>query len=455
MQLSRGLTKAAVALLVFLAPAASGAEGGGGADGGPAPASTMIPQPRLDALAPVTRKHLAPTSQRVDLAMPTFSNPTRVTNPLFPISDLRSAVLVGKFEGKPWRAETVLLPETRTVEWDGQRIETLQSQFVAFLAGRIYEVAIDLYAQADDGSVWYFGEDAFSYEHGRVSDVSETWHAGTEGPATMIMPGHPRVGDVYRTENIPGLIFEEVTVKEVGATRPGPVGPVQGVMVGRELHMEGDLEDKAFAPGYGELRSGLGEDYEATALAVPADALMEPVPVVLTQLSTGAVQLLDGIDSKDWQVASASTKALQAAYEAYRKLQPPARLSEDLAQALEALAKAAKGPSVHRASLAAIRVARIAAELTLRYCPPSEIDLVRLDLWARQLTADAAAGDEDAVAGDVATLRWLRDRVVLTGADREAVDDRLRFLAAAAEAGNTDAAANAAKRLRETIAAQE
>jgi hypothetical protein len=37
-------------------------------------------------------------------------------------------------------------------------VDTLVSQYAAFLGGRIHEVASDSYAQADDGSVWYFGE---------------------------------------------------------------------------------------------------------------------------------------------------------------------------------------------------------------------------------------------------------------------------------------------------------
>jgi hypothetical protein len=49
-----------------------------------------------------------------------------------------SALLVGRYGGQPWRAETTLLPNTRTVERHGQRIETLQSQFVANLNGRVY-----------------------------------------------------------------------------------------------------------------------------------------------------------------------------------------------------------------------------------------------------------------------------------------------------------------------------
>jgi hypothetical protein len=101
-----------------------------------AASSAMIPQPPLDKLKKLTRSRLAPESQRVDLAVPTFTHPTQVTNLLFPISSLHAALLVGRFEGKPWRAETTLLPDTRTVEWNGKKIEVLQSQFVAYLNGR-------------------------------------------------------------------------------------------------------------------------------------------------------------------------------------------------------------------------------------------------------------------------------------------------------------------------------
>ena len=54
----------------------------------------------------------SPERARVDVAAPTFSNPTRITNPLFPISDLSSALLLGHVDGKPFRTETTLLPET-------------------------------------------------------------------------------------------------------------------------------------------------------------------------------------------------------------------------------------------------------------------------------------------------------------------------------------------------------
>jgi hypothetical protein len=114
--------------------------------------SKTIPQPIVPGDIPV-----APESKRVDLSMPTFSDPTNVTNPLFPVSRQESVLMVGHVDGKPFRTEVTLLPETRIIEWQGQRIETLVSQYTAYLDGRIQEVAYDLYAQADDGSVWYFG----------------------------------------------------------------------------------------------------------------------------------------------------------------------------------------------------------------------------------------------------------------------------------------------------------
>jgi hypothetical protein len=71
---------------------------------------------------------VAPDHKRVDLVAPPFSDPTSVTNPLFPIGRL-SVVLNGKVDGKPLRTETTLLPDTRIIEWSpGQCVRTLVSQ---------------------------------------------------------------------------------------------------------------------------------------------------------------------------------------------------------------------------------------------------------------------------------------------------------------------------------------
>jgi hypothetical protein len=140
-----------IAAAAFAAALLVGCSDGGGSRS--TQSSATIPQPPLVKLNTRTRRRLAPESKRVDLAVPSFSNPTQITNPLFAIGEFRSALLLGRLDGKPWRAETTLLPTTAVVDWNGKRIETLRSQFVAYLDGRIYEVAVDRYAQADDGAV--------------------------------------------------------------------------------------------------------------------------------------------------------------------------------------------------------------------------------------------------------------------------------------------------------------
>ena len=85
-------------------------------------------------------------------------------------------------------------------------------------------------------------------------DRAGTWLAGKEGPAAMIMPAQPDARDAsYRPENIPGLVFEEVTVRP-SARQHGVARPSDAIVAG-ELHDDGAREEQGFAPGYGEFRS--------------------------------------------------------------------------------------------------------------------------------------------------------------------------------------------------------
>ena len=166
----------------------------------------------------------------MDTEAPVFSNPTDITNPLFPISDLAQVIQLGTEAGDTLRVEITLLPETRMIEIDGNQVEAVVSQYVAYGGGRIVEVALDFYAQADDGSVWYLGEEVDNYDDGEIADNEGTWLAGSDGPPGMIMPADPQVGDVFHPENIPDLVYETVTVLEADQTVDGPRG------LGRRRH---------------------------------------------------------------------------------------------------------------------------------------------------------------------------------------------------------------------------
>ena len=172
-------------------------------------------------------------------------------------------------DNKPFRTEVTLLPEAKPTPYRGATIDTALIQYVAHLDGRIQEVAIDRYAQADDGSVWYFGEDYSAIEDGKVTDTQGTWVVDDRTPAALIMPAHPRVV-TYRPENVPEVVFEEVRVDKVDMTVPGPSENISSAMKVNELHMDGTREGKIFAPGYGEFSTGdPGGDLEAVSLASP------------------------------------------------------------------------------------------------------------------------------------------------------------------------------------------
>jgi hypothetical protein len=420
------------------------------------PPPRTIPQPTRAQLraAGLATLPLAPESKRVDIKAPTFSDPTTITNPLFPISNLRSVVFSGRIDGKPFHTETTLLAETRIIEWSpGQTVRARVSQYFAYVDGRVEEVALDYYAQADDGSVWYLGEEVNDYDpNGFVDSTLGSWLAGREGPPEMIMPAHPKVGDVHRAENIPAIAFEEVAIKNTGKTVNGPAGRVHGAVVARELHDDGTYSDKVFAPGYGEFFTGDKGELEALALAVPTDALKGPVPAELKRLSRAADRMLRAaVPGAGCRPRPGSGRRRGPGPRTGRGPVPP-RLEAEMNRATRALRASIAKRAPARAGSAAIDVGQSALDLQLRYRPPAQIDLGRFRLWAEQTLVDAAAGDAGGVRGDVTTMEWIRDRFAtqLSPANLTAVHAHLARLRESVADGNRDlkAARAEASRLR-------
>ncbi len=403
---------------------------------------------------------LAPTNTRIDLIKPSFSNPTSITNALHPSSTISQVIYGGQVDGKPWRTEFTALAIDKTIEWDGTPIKVVSWQYLAFSGGRIDEVAIDWFAQADDGAVWYFGEDVFNYVDGVVADTDGTWIAGKNRPPGMIMPGHPKVGDAYRPENIPESVFEEVIVKKINQTVAGPSGPIAGALIVSELHLDGKSEEKVFAPGYGEFSTGSATgDFEQASFVVPADARtrsLPAAPAALVNLSSAVRHTFDALGKSDWSGAAAAVTALKPTWASYRAGRVPETLARQMSRDIAAIDTAVTSRKSADARHAALRIAQNDLDLRLQHEPLLTIERARVELWVRQTLVDAAAKDVGSVLGDVTTLEWTWRRIRGT-INREVaarIDAQLKDLRQAADAKDLAVVAKTGSALLATLAAQ-
>ena len=395
---------------------------------------------------------LAPEADRVDLVTPTFSKPTPITNPLHPTSEVTQVIMGGHVEGKPFRTEVTLLPGTKPIQLRGTTVDTAISQYVAYLDGRIHEVALDWYAQADDGSVWYFGEDVFNYEDGKVADTEGTWIVGGETPAAMIMPAKPAVGNVYRPENAPEVVFEEVRVAKIDQNVAGPSGNISGAIEVSELHMDGKREGKIFAPGYGEFSTGSeAGDLEAVSLASPTDSRQGPAPAEFGALYGAVDSVYQATAAEDADGLNEAAPALARAWEAVLPKGIPPRMESQMKVDIDALNSAAGGEDWESAQSAALRIAQNELDLRLLYQLVIDVDLARLKLWTRQLPVDVAAEDAGLVLANVAALDrvWERTRHAVESA--APVDAALQELRKAADAEDLPAVGEAAAALNQAV----
>jgi len=173
---------------------------------------------------------------------PHFTHPTEITNPLYPISLTGQVISLGTEDGKPARNEVTLLPDTKMIAWNGQEDEARVVQFVGYSDGKLIELAYDYFAQADDGSVYYLGEDVSNYEDGKIIDHEGSWLAGKDGaPPGLIMPASPKVGQVFTPEDLPGVVLETDEVLSLTEKATTPAGPIENGVLVKETLMDGSI----------------------------------------------------------------------------------------------------------------------------------------------------------------------------------------------------------------------
>jgi hypothetical protein len=147
-----------------------------------------------------------------DFQAASFSDPTEIDNPYFPLVPGTVQVFLAETEDGVETIVVEVLDETREVAG----VESRVVRDRVFVEGLLAEDTHDWYAQDDDGNVWYMGEEVDNYEYDddeNVTDVDHegAWEAGEDVDELGVdaLPGYlmeasPAPGDLYHQEYYPG-----------------------------------------------------------------------------------------------------------------------------------------------------------------------------------------------------------------------------------------------------------
>ncbi len=190
------------------------------------------------------------------LAGAKFSHPRDITNPFLPLASLKQDILEGHEGGKKVRIERTILPDvTKMFKIGGQSIAALVVQDSEFVDGELEEVTLDYFAQDDNGTVYYLGEDVDEYKDGKVSGHSGAWLFGKDTPAPgIILPGKPKVGDKFKSEDVSNAITENDEVVSVSESVTVPAGTYRNCVKVEERLADGTVEYKFYARGVGVVK---------------------------------------------------------------------------------------------------------------------------------------------------------------------------------------------------------
>ncbi len=185
-----------------------------------------------------------------------FSNPRQIDNPYLPLTKFSRCELRGQEEGTRARVVRRLLDRTKPFEFGGRTVRAIVIEDRAFEDGELVERTLDYFAQSDEGTVYYVGEDVDNYRNGKVVNHEGSWMYGRDtSKLGVAMPAGPKVGDRWRFEDVPGITVEsDRVVSKLANVRAGGKTYKDVIRVRERSLPQKEIEHKLYARGTGLIR---------------------------------------------------------------------------------------------------------------------------------------------------------------------------------------------------------
>jgi hypothetical protein len=196
-----------------------------------------------------------------------FSHPLSITNPYQPFVPGRVRHyerIQGNLDAEDIETCT---NSTRNFAWNGTTVACRVLQEMSLESGEVVEISRNYFAQADDGSVYYFGEVVDLYAGGVIVGHEGSWLLGgptdpadppetaTDTNPNVFMPANPEPGDEYRPEDTLPVVDEEDLILKSGQKVSTPAGHFDDCLQIRESSLlDPDTETQWYAPGLGVVK---------------------------------------------------------------------------------------------------------------------------------------------------------------------------------------------------------
>ena len=173
-----------------------------------------------------------------------------IDHPYFPLPVGRTLVYTGTKDEQPQTDRVTVTDRTKVI----LGITTTVVRDVARHHGALLEKTLDYYAQDDQGTVWYLGEDTTAYLPNGKTDTSGSFVAGVDrAQPGIIMPGNPQIPDSYRQECLAGQAEDTAWVVATNGSVQVPYGNVRHALTTLEATRvePGAYDRKVYGPGIG------------------------------------------------------------------------------------------------------------------------------------------------------------------------------------------------------------